>query len=209
MSPTNSTTDPANASASTSPPNASLSYCCADRKDPPIRLRTLPSSLGAFAAGPAASRKSNDHCDLRWGAHVIVFTQPRRPRGRSLRPHSAESRSLWRAIAPPRHGCWFVRAAVCVLSGRGARLGHRRPGRRPRSGRLLLGERDRAAEVGRDDPDRGIAIARPAPRPTRKQSRGSYRDATTGVIEMSPYAQVVAGPSPRSKRSSARTTAAR
>ena len=85
--------------------------CCDHRENPGIPLRTPPSSLGAFAAGPAASHKSNDHCDLRWGAHVIVFTQPRRPRGRSLRPHSAESGSLWRAIAPPRHGCWFVKAA--------------------------------------------------------------------------------------------------
>ena len=33
---------------------------------------------------------------------------------------------------------------------------------------------------------RGIAIARTAPRPTGKQSRGSCHDATTGVIEMSP-----------------------
>ncbi len=36
------------------------------------------------------------------------------------------------------------------------------------------------------DRKRGIAIARPVPRPTRKQSRGSGHDATTGVIEMSP-----------------------
>ena len=36
------------------------------------------------------------------------------------------------------------------------------------------------------DRKRGIAIARLVPRPTRKQSRGSCHDATTGVIEMSP-----------------------
>ena len=40
--------------------------------------------------------------------------------------------------------------------------------------------------LGRRDRDRGIAIARPAPRPTRKQSRGPCRDAATGVIGMSP-----------------------
>ena len=38
---TNSTIDPANASTSTSPPNASPSYCCADRKDPPNPERTV------------------------------------------------------------------------------------------------------------------------------------------------------------------------
>jgi hypothetical protein len=32
----------------------------------------------------------------------------------------------------------------------------------------------------------GIAIARPARQPTRKQSRGSCHEVTTGVIEMSP-----------------------
>ena len=38
---------------------------------------------------------------------------------------------------------------------------------------------------------RGIAIARPAPQPPRKQSRGSCHDATTGVVEMSPKQQQV------------------
>jgi hypothetical protein len=33
---------------------------------------------------------------------------------------------------------------------------------------------------------RGVAIARPVARPTRKESRGSRHDAATGVIEMSP-----------------------
>ena len=37
------------------------------------------------------------------------------------------------------------------------------------------------------DSVRGIAIARLVRRPTRKQSRGSCHDATTGLIEMSPY----------------------
>ncbi len=37
---TNSTTDPANASTSTNPPSASPSYCCADRKDPPLVTET-------------------------------------------------------------------------------------------------------------------------------------------------------------------------
>jgi hypothetical protein len=40
--------------------------------------------------------------------------------------------------------------------------------------------------ASRDCSVRGIAIARPALRPTRKQSRRSGHDATTGVIEMSP-----------------------
>ena len=46
---------------------------------------------------------------------------------------------------------------------------------------------------------RGIAIARPAPRPTRKQSRGSCHDATTGVIEMSPLRSSAPGRSRRSR----------
>jgi hypothetical protein len=41
---TSSTTDPANASAFTSPPNASPSYCCADRKDPPLVAETEPAT---------------------------------------------------------------------------------------------------------------------------------------------------------------------
>ena len=46
----------------------------------------------------------------------------------------------------------------------------------------------RAEGVARtDDCRRGISIARPVPRPTGKQSRGSCHDATTGVIEMSPF----------------------
>jgi hypothetical protein len=51
----------------------------------------------------------------------------------------------------------------------------------PESGSAMRGRRRRNR-----DWFRGIAIARPAPRPARKQSRGSCHDATTGVIEMSP-----------------------
>ena len=43
-----------------------------------------------------------------------------------------------------------------------------------------------SASAGAGAPFRGIAMARPTPRPTRKRSRGSCHDATTGVIEMSP-----------------------
>ena len=71
--------------------------------------------------------------------------------GRRLCPGS---RSLNLDRRPRRDCPCFVRAAVCVLSGRGARLGHRRPGRRPRSGRLLLGDSTSAAAAPWWDPPR-------------------------------------------------------
>jgi hypothetical protein len=115
------------------------------------------------------------------GMSPYVSSAPRRS-ARSLSrneiagPGGSEARSSPRAGRTSRS----AEDATYLCSAAGVHQLTRRPcGAR-------IGRRRSRGRAGHDDPDRGIAIARPVPRPTRKQSRGSSHDATTGAIEMSP-----------------------